>query len=157
MLPDKLSDLILISLADLEKCENDPNYRIDMDSWHHFVSLDNAFASISNVCHVCLAGAVAAKSLGIPITADLAFQDEREYKKLIAIDSIRAGQFTLAFYDFYGRLESGDEPARGSAIEELTARDATHGLIGRHDVETKGLALKKRMQEIAGILARHGF
>ena len=53
-LPDKPSELIRLALADLRKCEADPRYLIDMAQWHRPVT--------SELCHVCLAGAVMART-----------------------------------------------------------------------------------------------
>ncbi len=58
-LPNKLSALIRVALADLRKCEEDPKYVIFMEDWH--VPQDNG------VCAVCLAGAVMAKSLNADV------------------------------------------------------------------------------------------
>ena len=54
-LPDKLSDLILVALDDLEKVENDERYTVNMDWWHRS----------GDTCLVCLAGSVMAKSLDV--------------------------------------------------------------------------------------------
>ncbi len=55
-LPDKPSELIRVALADLEKCEKDPDYEIFMGVWHS--------PKPAGYCEVCLAGAVIAKTLG---------------------------------------------------------------------------------------------
>lgn len=54
--PDKLSDLIRLALDDLRKCEENPQYTINMHVWYHH-SPDN------NRCMVCLAGSVMAQTL----------------------------------------------------------------------------------------------
>jgi hypothetical protein len=54
VLPEKPSALIRLALADLRKVEQDPQYEVDMEKWHH---------PGAQTCMVCLAGAVIAKSL----------------------------------------------------------------------------------------------
>lgn len=54
-LPKKLSDLIEVALADLDACESDERYEINMHVWHDVKG---------DKCSVCLAGAVMAKTLG---------------------------------------------------------------------------------------------
>ena len=51
-----LSDLINLALDDLEECEKDPNYHINMLLWH-------CPDERAGYCEVCLAGAVMAKTL----------------------------------------------------------------------------------------------
>ncbi len=63
-LPSKPSELIRVALADLRKCEKDKRYGIDMSDWHVPVDDDDPDEP---ACYVCLAGAVMAKSLGVPI------------------------------------------------------------------------------------------
>ena len=53
-LPDKPSQLIRLAIADLEKCEQHPNYEIDMEKW---------WLQGKKKCYVCLAGAVMAQTL----------------------------------------------------------------------------------------------
>ena len=55
MLPNKLSDLITVALADLTQIEAMPEtYTVDMTTYHR---------PENGVCHVCLAGAVIARTL----------------------------------------------------------------------------------------------
>lgn len=54
--PDKLSDLIRLALGDLRKCEESPNYRINMIYWHLNIPDESR-------CIVCLAGSVMAQTL----------------------------------------------------------------------------------------------
>jgi len=55
-LPDSVGDLIRLAIKDLETCEANPEYEIDMKDWHHY---DEG----TNKCYVCLAGSVMAQSL----------------------------------------------------------------------------------------------
>ena len=52
---EKVSRLIRIALADLEKCEASEEYTIYMETWH----------SPNSHCAVCFAGAVMAQTIGI--------------------------------------------------------------------------------------------
>lgn len=60
--PTKASEAIRLALADLEKCEANPHYRINMGLWH-------GRKASTGPCYVCLAGAVMAQTLGTPRTA----------------------------------------------------------------------------------------
>ncbi len=84
-LPDKPSKLLKVALTDLEKCEKDPIYKIDMTKWHRPAG--------TNKCEVCLAGAVMAKSLKVYPNEELAPVDSSHStaRKLIAIDCLRMG------------------------------------------------------------------
>lgn len=84
-LPDKLSDCLELALADLEKCEADPRYRILMSEWHE--PLD------SGQCAVCLAGSVMAQTIGLPIENSVDFSDFDEHTqgRLCALNSLRCG------------------------------------------------------------------
>lgn len=53
--PDKPSELILMALEDLEAVERDPEYIVNMDTYHY---------RYPGVCAVCFAGSVMAKRLG---------------------------------------------------------------------------------------------
>ena len=90
-LPDKPSELIRIALKDLEACELDPKYQINMNSWH---------ATIDGKCAVCLAGAVMARTLGISPTRDVAPEDlESDLKhRLCALDCLRTGRVQFALH-----------------------------------------------------------
>lgn len=85
-LPGKYSELIRLAIADLEKCENDPLYRIDMYFYHqpHF-----------NHCYVCLAGAVMAKTLGAKVdkTCLPSYFTYRQKVMLENLDLLRDGIF----------------------------------------------------------------
>lgn len=87
-LPDKPSDLIELALADLEKCEADPRYRIDMNVWHR----------PNGHCAVCFAGSVMAQSLGVDPRDCVMFTDEDDVEfgdelmaKFHALNEFRGG------------------------------------------------------------------
>lgn len=88
-LPNKLSDLILLALKDLTLCEKDPNYGINMNSWH----LSSCGFEAGEYCQVCLAGSIIAKSLNAPIENSYRpthFPSTIRYK-LEALDAVRLG------------------------------------------------------------------
>lgn len=90
-LPDLLSDLLVVGLADLKACENDADYRIKMTDWHKPIE--------HGLCEVCMAGAVMAKTLGTNIgEAYTPFQEMfgANSKKLMAINEVRAGNVRSA-------------------------------------------------------------
>lgn len=95
-LPDKPSDLIEVGLRDLEKIEKTPGYSVDMGDWHSFYA-DTEDSPV--LCHVCLAGAVMAQTLGVPNDVDTTPYDMRDRiggdkalaNKLLALDSFRVG------------------------------------------------------------------
>lgn len=84
-LPDKPSELILVAIDDLVKCEEDPNYSIFMYDWHAPI--------FKEPCYVCLAGSVMAKSLGADVKESLVPSsfDHDTSNKLIALDNFRVG------------------------------------------------------------------
>lgn len=87
-LPDKPSALIRVALADLEKCEKDPRYEIEMDHWHQ----------ANGVCKVCLAGSVMAKSLGAEPSKGFGPSDFDQDQKLRALDCFRTGWIKDALF-----------------------------------------------------------
>lgn len=102
-LPNKLSKLIRIALEDLEKCEVDSFYLIDMYDW---VLKDNQDES----CSVCFAGAVMVNRYS-EVMDKLANQKDNEFfyflpcdvgdeRKLIALENIRVGKIHAALSEF---------------------------------------------------------
>lgn len=90
-LPNKLSELIRVALADLESVEGDPRYLVDMQRWHH-----PDFKK--NTCQVCLAGSVMAKTLGATIDQFKTYGDYFQGHKLIALDFVRSGHLHDALH-----------------------------------------------------------
>ncbi len=98
-LPEKLSDLLLETLDDLDAAENDDGIVIDMDKWHE-VSDD--------ACTICLAGC---KMRGMGVSDKEKWGPERfddaTRGRLYALDCLRTGNFAVAFMHI-GR----DKPAK---------------------------------------------
>ncbi len=84
--PNKLSALLQLALRDLKKCEKQPEYEVDMATWHERVSA-------MNICYVCLAGAVMAQTLGVgPGKTCLPSNFSDEWKEaFFRIDNCRGG------------------------------------------------------------------
>ncbi len=82
-LPSLPSALIRLALADLEKCEGDSRYCVVMNTVWHTPS--------NNVCYVCLAGAVMAKTLRIPNDRWYSPEQSVYRKQLSALDAFRSG------------------------------------------------------------------
>lgn len=92
-LPDKLSDLILVALEDLEKAEASPKHIIVMWMWHL-----PRLGLLDNLCSVCLAGSVMAFSLGANPSTPRTPGDYSHHinNKLLALNSVRGGDISLA-------------------------------------------------------------
>lgn len=85
-LPDKPSELIDLALHDLELCEKDPRYEIDMQDWHNPQGENGR-------CAVCFAGATLAKSLDVTpseLKEPPDFDEDTE-AKLGALNEFRTG------------------------------------------------------------------
>lgn len=94
-LPDKPSELLSLALEDLQKCEKDPRYSIDMDVWHEG---EDMWLGISLPCYVCMAGALMVHELDADIHKILlpdTFDDDTEIK-LLAVDDLRRGHVATA-------------------------------------------------------------
>lgn len=104
-LPDKASALIRLALDDLAKIEGDPEYRVSMGSWHEVISKndytiyaldvepDDLKPEPGNVCMVCFAGAVMAKTCDV-LPSETVFSvnfPEKTRAKFHALDYFRKG------------------------------------------------------------------
>lgn len=110
-LPQTLSDLAELGIADLRRTELDPRYRIDMLEWH---LPDGA------TCAVCLAGAVMAQTLSAPVDlewtpgyADAATNE----KALRALESLRKGSVRHAADLLDTEAAVPDRPIRDYATD----------------------------------------
>ncbi len=91
-LPDKASDLLELAMANLEECEADDRYIIEMDVWH-------APGGNGGCCGVCLAGAVMAMTLHARDDHNLMphnFGNDATEKKLRALEKLRIGEIADA-------------------------------------------------------------
>lgn len=89
VLPSKLSELLELAVRDALTCEAEPaRYRLDMGSWHS--------PGRDGVCHVCLAGAVLAQTLGVPAGKWVTWDSVEDQAELVAINEMRIGSFSDA-------------------------------------------------------------
>lgn len=94
-LANKLSSLLRQAVADLRAIEKNKVYTVDMDRFHYPAL---GFNKTARTCHVCLAGAVMARTLGANPKARMdPFEYSRDTEaKLNALDALRRGQITEA-------------------------------------------------------------
>ncbi len=97
-LPDSLKELLQLALHDARLCEKDPRYLLDMRMWHSPVEEGG-----EQRCHVCLAGAVIAKTLkeSPRKTTNPSLHESSLARKLRTLDDIRMGLWPSSY---------GDEP-----------------------------------------------
>lgn len=99
-LPVVPSELIRMALNDLEACERDPEYVIAMDRWHEPYDMIGYDKTVGDVCAVCFAGAVMAKTCEVPVSESYdssgrgMFSDEN-VRKFGALDAFRTGGVRL--------------------------------------------------------------
>jgi hypothetical protein len=141
-LPDKPSELILIALEDLEKCEADPIYKIDMGTWHEPLSYSK--------CEVCAAGAVMAQSLGARANwyRDPDWFEYPICDKLLAINSLRMGKISMAFYLLGFRSKKPDFIEVFNDEDSFDLTELSHFNRAEWNLH---------MQDLAGVLAAEGY
>lgn len=91
-LPDKLSDLLELSLNDCAKVRRSKRYALHMNGWH---------GTINGTCYVCMAGAIMAQTLRCsPNTTYLPtdIENKESADGLRAVNLMRTGQFAQAQY-----------------------------------------------------------
>lgn len=94
-LPNKLSDLLRLAVRDAQACEADPKYKLEMETWH-------CPSHDGRVCFVCMAGAVMAKTQGIPaerlvVTPDAVLFKYIDLMRLGRISGIAQGRVAREF------------------------------------------------------------
>ena len=104
-LPEKLSELIRVALADAKLIQKDPRYKINMSTWHSPAN-SRIREDTGTRCYVCLAGCVMAKSLGFSPQEfhEPSQLDQELERKLRALDLIRSGDVIGAAIFVYGRV-----------------------------------------------------
>ena len=132
--PEPLSDIpsvaILQALEDLEACERDFRYRINMHKWH---------TPGENQCHVCLAGSVMAKRYDAAIDCSHAPDCFPPCSMLVALDDFRKGAIYIALIYLGLRVPS-----------VLSGRACVT------DYKDNPAAFKSDMRRMAALLAEHG-
>lgn len=111
-LPDKPSELIRVALEDVRLVEKDDRYIVFMDDWHTTRNREGA-------CHVCLAGAVMAKSLKANVWE---YTTPKKYptdvrSKLFALDHFRSGDVNLGLMSM-GWPQKSTRPTRITPYEK---------------------------------------
>lgn len=101
LLPRRLSDLLELAIEDLEKCEANGRYDIDMGHWH---------LPLRDGCAVCLAGGIMAQTMGVDVKTKVRYPWHRwpDYiaARMCALNSLREGEIARAL-EHIGR---GSEP-----------------------------------------------
>lgn len=131
-----LSACIRAALIDLEKCERDPRYNVDMGLWH----VPPSRFSVPNACAVCFAGSVMAQTFGVNhlmsfYPGDFSVEHAERFR---ALDHVRFGHLSAAL------LEMGIDPP-------LSVNWTVYVPDYREDPE----AFKLCMREIATLLEEH--
>lgn len=106
-LPTKLSDLLRLSVKDAKACEDDPRYLLNMAYWHEPDPK-------RNLCFVNTAGAIMAKTLGVPHD-ELRYPgdfDEDLEKALEAVDEMRRGGIRLTEHDSKRKMAAASKYCR---------------------------------------------
>ena len=143
-LPDQPSALIRVALADLQKCIDDPVYKIDMRTWHKPVDSGTH-------CSVCLAGSVLAQTFKVPTSESIPairhFVDCNELDKLEALDYFRTGNI------FDGLILLICDPQGVSALDEISQLNGSISEFDEHSPEN----FFDNMNAIADAFERCGY
>ena len=147
-LPSKPSELVELAIWDLKAIEQNPNYLIDMDSWH-----------VSDIrqpkCWVCLAGAVMAQSLDIQpdMTVkpwDPIFdEDDSTKNKLEALDSFRSGDIYNGITHMCPEFDTTEK------ADELLEKMGDDANIYVPEYDESKESFYKGMEKVLGILKEH--
>ena len=105
--PEKLSDLIRMAIADGWKLHQErsndyyPNYGI----FHSYVAYDRYESGQEgpfDICHICLAGAVMAGTLQVPLeSVSIRHMSPPWHRALLVLDYVREGRYREAINTFY--------------------------------------------------------
>lgn len=136
-----LSAVIRAALDDLAKVEADPRYVVDMNTWH---------GPGMGGCHVCLAGAVMAGSMGVPIKQHISAPivavavspkgmqgdvADGALSRLMALDMVRSGDISDAL------IWIGATPPKGVWRSAVTPYSVDHAIF-KHDLLAVAAALE---------------
>ena len=142
-LPNTLSALILVALADLEKVEAHPAYTVYMGHWHE--PIPSLEPKRDDLCGVCFAGGVMAFSLNTQINEDMgpASFPPAIMHKLYALNNLREGLVTHAYDNLKGNKQG--QPQLGWPSENIV------------DYESNPTLFKFQMRDLASRLATAGY
>ena len=152
-LPDKLSAAILACLEDLEACEKNKNYKINMNVWHGamFDDLGNPLDGPNCICRVCLGGARLARIINNPQTylnEPYPKPEEKPFTiphKIEAMDKVRNFDMIWAAKDFYSK---GKEYFNQAQQDMLLSLEKDYRGIGNF-YEESPVKFKKTLRTIA--------
>jgi hypothetical protein len=114
-LPNKLSALLRVAVEDVQKCEADPRFELEMGMW-----VVGDVGPTSERCSVCMAGAVMVQRLGVATDSNSHPEDVPEAERhLLAIDHMRLGNFVSAHQRLSRHPASIDEER---ALRAATAK-----------------------------------
>lgn len=139
-LPNKMSSLLLLALADLERTEQDSRYTILMSQWHN--------PSAIGPCEVCLAGSVLAQRFLNPS------EDYLSHMCKLKIDAgdVRNKLSALNF------LRQGYVLSAAGRLNLLSFDDTSFGKFDREIVSysTDSKKFKQQLRKLANDLKKHG-
>ena len=156
-LPDKPSELIHLALNDLELCEKDDSYAINMHVWH----CPELHDDVPPLCAVCMAGSVMAKTLNVPVEVEVCSQSfdwlenqDGEFctisQKLEAIDEFRQGEL------YSGLMSMDMDTTAGLQVARMFDPATGYGYVSVPTYKVNPDGFKVRMREIADAFAKVG-
>ena len=107
-LPNTLSGLLHLAVADAQKVARKPGYKLNMTVWHW---PERKVRTKRTVCDVCMAGSVIANTLKVRRTHNTEPWDlpHALQPKIEAINSMRLGLFSTALAELHPKLPVTDE------------------------------------------------
>lgn len=149
-LPDKLSALIRVAVADMRKVQADERYTLDAWEWHTATNEPGD----APLCAVCMAGAVIAGTLGTNPEHSASPDDFAApiSRKLEALDSVRCGELACAAMVLAGVDSDNDLPEENLATYE-TASDVIESAYRNAGT---GFATLESYEQAADILEKAG-
>lgn len=145
--PERFSDMILLALEDLEKCEKNPLYIIDMTNWYRHEG---------ETCKVCLAGSVMAQSFGLNQTEEGRNRRIPPSKfgtiadmKLTALENVRVGDVQSALLNYY-HFEPDKREKIDRYVDEYGVREVIHEYEESEDL------FREKLREISEQLREFG-
>ena len=114
-LPELMSVLITVALADLEAAENTPTLKVDMNYWH-----SPQQGKAIELCYVCFAGSVMAQTLGVSDIENVNPDDFSRWNRsrLQALDCIRYGNLSDAFNEMFPLEDVPENFPKDRAVAE---------------------------------------
>lgn len=137
---DKPSEALRQAVTDLEKCEKDERFEIDMSNWA---------MTVGGVCQVCLAGAMLVQQCGIPdegLVYTLNNLPHDVVGKMWGIDAFRVGRL----WDGVSSFKQGGYSIDVDRVEGLPAYEN----VGTY--EDNPTMFKQQMRSIADMLEKVG-